>query len=202
MIRPITVRACSASSNTGSSPPQTTGSHSLGGTARASCVASRPALPARASASSWLKRSTVLKKRTRASRSRTQFAPIAIARCVLPEPVPPTMTALRLPARKSPRCRSRTSAAFTGEAAKSNSPSAFHREPRLAHPVGRGPALHVGELRRQEVGHDPLGPVLALGRQRHDLVVGRAHAAQLQLDHQLEDGVALHHPPPVARSPS
>jgi hypothetical protein len=93
--------------------------------ARASCVASRPALPARASASSWLTRSTVSKKRTRASRSRTQFAPIAIARCVLPEPVPPTRTALRLPARKSPRCRSRTSAAFTGEAAKSNSPSAF-----------------------------------------------------------------------------
>src|SRR5687768_13436212 len=32
MIAPITVRACSASSNTGSSPPQTAGSHSLGTT--------------------------------------------------------------------------------------------------------------------------------------------------------------------------
>jgi hypothetical protein len=30
MIVPITVRACPASSNTGSSPPQTAGSHSLG----------------------------------------------------------------------------------------------------------------------------------------------------------------------------
>ena len=38
----------------------------------------------------------MLKKRTRASRSRTQFAPIAMARCVLPEPVPPISTALRL----------------------------------------------------------------------------------------------------------
>jgi hypothetical protein len=72
----------------------------------------------------------------------------------------------------------------------------------LAHPVGRGPALHVGELRRQEFGHDPLGRVLALGRGRHDLVVDRAHAAQLQLGHQLEDGVPLHHAPPVACSPS
>src|SRR3954447_2203217 len=52
-------------------------------------------------------------------------APIAIARCVLPEPVPPISTRLRLSARNAPLCSSRTSVAFTGEAAKSNSPSAF-----------------------------------------------------------------------------
>jgi hypothetical protein len=77
-----------------------------------------------------------------------------------------------------------------------------YRELGLAQAVGRGPALHVGQLRGEQLAHDPLGRVVALGGQRHDLVVGGAHAAQLELDHQLEDGGALHHAPTGARSPS
>jgi hypothetical protein len=78
-----------------------------------------------------------------------------------------------------------------------------HRELGVAHAVGGGPGLHVGELRRQELAHDPFGRVLALGRQRDDLVEGRPHAAQLQPGHQLEDGVPLHHQAPAhGRSPS
>jgi hypothetical protein len=79
-----------------------------------------------------------------------------------------------------------------------------HRELGVAHAVGRGPALHIGELRRQEFAHDPFRRVAAFGRQRHDLVEGRPHAPQPQLGHQVEDGVPFHQAPPaaVARSPS
>jgi hypothetical protein len=46
------------------------------------------------------------------------WAVMAIARCVLPEPLPPTRTRLRWVARKVPSCRLRTSAAFTGDSSK------------------------------------------------------------------------------------
>src|SRR5208337_5159367 len=54
----------------------------------------RPWRPARLSASSWLTRSTVVKKRPR-DPARMQLRATAMARCVLPVPVPPTRTTLR-----------------------------------------------------------------------------------------------------------
>ena len=58
-------------------------------------VIGEPSLAAaRDSASSWLTRSTVVKKRPR-DPARMQFRATAMARCVLPVPVPPTRTTLR-----------------------------------------------------------------------------------------------------------
>src|SRR6187551_150671 len=61
----------------------------------------RPWRPAQPSASRRFTRSTTLKKRPRAP-SRMQALAIAMARWVLPVPVPPTRTTLRSWARNSP----------------------------------------------------------------------------------------------------
>ena len=50
-----------------------------------------------------------------------QARAIAMARWVLPVPVPPTSTALRWWARKAPEARTRTRVSLTGVAAKANS---------------------------------------------------------------------------------
>jgi hypothetical protein len=60
---------------------------------------------------------------------RTQLAPIAMAICDLPVPVPPISTALRWVARKPPQWSSsgssRTKPWLTGDTAKSNSARFF-----------------------------------------------------------------------------
>jgi hypothetical protein len=76
--------------------------------------------PARASASSWLTRSTVVKKRPR-DPARMQFRAMAMARWVLPVPVPPISTALRCWAGKAPEARSRTRASLMGVSLKAKS---------------------------------------------------------------------------------
>ena len=76
--------------------------------------------PARASASSWLTRSTVMKKRPRRP-ARTQLRAMAITACVLPVPVPPMNTALRCWAMKPPPARSRTRASLIGVSLKAKS---------------------------------------------------------------------------------
>ncbi len=68
---------------------------------------------------------------------------IAIARCVLPVPVPPTSTTLRWLARKLPEARSRTRPSLIGVSAKVKSAiSLRQRHPRDRHLVldGTGPA--------------------------------------------------------------
>ena len=50
---------------------------------------------------------------------------MATARWVLPVPVPPTSTRLRLPSRKPPPASSRTRGSLTGEAEKSKSASSL-----------------------------------------------------------------------------
>ena len=77
-----------------------------------------------------------------------------------------------------------------------------HREAGVAHAVGRGPAFHVGQLQGQELAHDLFGRLVPLGRLGDHLVVGGAHAAQFELDYQLEDGGPVHHAGTIVRSPS
>ena len=58
------------------------------------------------------------------------------------------------------------------------------------------------KLRGMRAAYDE---VMTLAAKRHhppERIVGELLAAQLELDHQLEDGGALHHAPTVARKPS
>src|SRR3954447_7347008 len=80
----------------------------------------RPCRPARASLSSRLTRSTTLKKRPRVPPP-MQAPAIAIARRLLPGPLPPLRTALRCSAMNAPEARSRTRVSFTGVSAKAKS---------------------------------------------------------------------------------
>jgi len=65
-----------------------------------------------------------VEKRPRAP-PRMQLRAMAIARCVLPVPVPPTRTALRCWPRKAPVARSRMSASLIGAPTNSNSARSF-----------------------------------------------------------------------------
>ena len=52
----------------------------------------------------------------------------------------------------------------------------------------------------QQIADDARRLVLALDAGRHHLVIGRPHAVELELGHQLEDLGALHQPAPRKRS--
>ena len=51
----------------------------------------------------------------------------------------------------------------------------------------------VGDLRLQQIADDVLNGILALDRVGDHLVIGMAHTGELELAHQLQDLVALHH---------
>ena len=86
----------------------------------------RPWRPARVSASSRLTRSTVVKKRPR-DPDRMQLRAMAMARWVLPVPVPPTRTTLRCWARKPPPARSRTRVSLIGVSLNTKSSASLAR---------------------------------------------------------------------------
>jgi hypothetical protein len=54
--------------------------------------------------------------------------------------------------------------------------------------------LLLGDLGGEQLADDARRGVTALDRGRHHLVVGRPHAEELELCHQLEDGAAVHQP--------
>ena len=160
----------------------------------------RPCRPARPSASSLLTRSTTLKKRPRAP-LRMQARAMAMARWVLPVPVPPTSTTLRWWARKLPPARSCTRASLIGVSV----------EGEVGDVLGQGQLgdgdlvldrarLLLGDLRGEQVADDPLRLVLALHRGGDDLVEGGLHAEELQLAHGGQDLGAFHHTALLRRS--
>jgi len=51
----------------------------------------------------------------------------------------------------------------------------------------------VGDLRLQQLTDDVLNGILALDRISDHLVIGMAHAGKLEVAHQLQDLVTLHH---------
>ena len=153
----------------------------------------RPWRPARPSASSLLTRSTTLKKRPRAP-PRMQARAMAMARWVLPVPVPPTRTTLRCWARKL----------AAGEVAHQGLVDRGAVEGEVVDVLGQRQLgdgdlvldrarLLLGDLGGEQVADDPLRLVLALHRGGDDLVVGGPHAEELQLAHGLQDLGALHH---------
>ena len=143
----------------------------------------RPWRPARASASSLLTRSTTLKKRPRAP-PRMQARAMAMARWVLPVPVPPTSTTLRCWARKPPPARSRTRVSLIGVPSKAKSSMSL-ASGSLAmviwYLIERACFSAISAV--EQVADDPLRLVLALHRGGDDLVVGGPHAEELQLAH-------------------
>ena len=67
-----------------------------------------------------------------------------------------------------------------------------HREARHPHAVGGRAGAMIGELGEQQFAEDALNRVLGAQSCRHHLVVGGAHAGQLQLAHQRDDLMPLH----------
>src|SRR5208282_1254570 len=126
----------------------------------------RPCRPARLSASSWLTRSTVVKKRPR-DPARMQLRATAMARCVLPVPVPPTRTTLRCWAMKPPPARSRTSASLISVFLKAKSST----------------SLASGSLATVSFALDCCG-------QR--LVINVPHPVELEAAHQVEHFGSFH----------
>jgi hypothetical protein len=100
---------------------------------------------------------TTLKKRPR-ELLRMQLRAMAIARCVLPVPVPPTRTTLRCCTMNPPAARSRTSASLMG--VPSNSKSAGHLgAKRVAqHACLRQPGSHLWPGPVPEAAGRSLGP--------------------------------------------
>jgi hypothetical protein len=66
------------------------------------------------------------------------------------------------------------------------------REACFAHAVGRRTGLVVGKLGAQQFADHLLQGMPPLGRLADDLVVGGAHAGQLQRAHRLQDLLAFH----------
>ena len=70
------------------------------------------------------------------------------------------------------------------------------REPGHAHLVGDGAGAHGSNLGEEQFADDARHRVLRAGCRLDDLVVGRAHAGELQRCHQIEDLVAFHQSSP------
>ena len=100
-----------------------------------------------------------------------QARAIAIARCVLPVPVPPTSTTLRWWARNSPPARSRTEALVDRRVGEDEVLEVLGQgQLGNRHLVLDRARLLLGDLGRQQIAHDPLGLVSALDCGRDDLV--------------------------------
>ena len=61
------------------------------------------------------------------------------------------------------------------------------------HLVLDGTGVFLGDLSLQQVANDVLDGVLALEGVGNDLIIGVTHAGELQLGHQVDDLMALHH---------
>ena len=132
---------------------------------------------------------------------------IAIARWVLPVPVPPTSTALRWLTRNAPVASSRTRPSLTGVVAKSK-PAISLANGSLAMvnwylieravrrdddpPDHRLIRLTLVDLGLEQVTDDALRRVLPLHRIGDHLVISMAHAGKLQRPHHIQDLVAFH----------
>ena len=118
---------------------------------------------------------------------------MAMARWVLPVPVPPIRTTLRWSATKLPVARSLTRPSLIGVPVKSNCFDVLgQRQLGDGHLVADGSGLLLGDLGLQQVTHDPGRLMLALDAGGHDLVIGAAHPVELEAAHQVEDLGAFH----------
>ena len=123
-----------------------------------------------------------------------QARAIAMARWVLPVPVPPTSTTLRWWARNSP----------VGEVAHQGLVDRRAREGELVDVLGERQLgdgdlvldrarLLLGDLGLEQIADDRLWLVGALHGRLDDLVEGGLHAVELELAHGGEDLLAFHH---------
>src|SRR5271165_2375126 len=152
----------------------------------------RPWRPARDSASSWLTRSTVVKKRPR-NPARMQLRAMAMARCVLPVPVPPTRTTLRCWAMKPPAARSRTRASLIGVFLKVKSPTSLASGSLATvswYLTERACFSEISAFRRSPTKRCRL--MLALDRCGERFVVGAPHPIELEAAHHIEDFGSSH----------
>src|SRR5690349_2206405 len=115
---------------------------------------------------------------------------MAMARCVLPVPVPPTSTALRCWAMKPPPARSLTSVWLIG--VPSNWKILGERQLGNGELVLDRARLLLVDLGIEQIADDALGLVLAFDGCGHDLVECGLHAVELELAHEVEQLSAFH----------
>jgi IS66 C-terminal element len=84
------------------------------------------------------------------------------------------------------------SAKTLGHSAKARLEVLHHREARHSHAVSSRAGAVIGELGEQQFAEDALKGMLGAHAGRDHLVVGGAHAGQLQLARQLHDLMPLH----------
>src|SRR5262245_48004391 len=122
-----------------------------------------------------------------------QLLAIAMARWVLPVPVPPTSTALRCWVMKSPPARSRTSVSLIGVSSNRKSSRSL-ASGSLAmvswYLIERACFSFTSAVSRSP--DDALGLVLAFDGRGHDLVEGGLHAVELELAHEVEELGSFH----------
>src|ERR1700738_1241164 len=118
-----------------------------------------------------------------------QLLGIAMARCVLPVPVPPTRTALRCWAMKPPPARSLTSVWLMGVPSNWKSSRRQFGDGELV--LDRASLLLV-DLGVEQVSDNALGFVLTLDGDGHDLVEGSLHAVELEFAHEIEQLSTFH----------
>ena len=125
---------------------------------------------------------------------------MATARWVLPVPVPPTSTTLRLASRKPPMARSRIRGSLTGEAAKSNSANSLAAgslADAIWYLMERAVLSAISAFKQR--ADDLLHWMAALEPVGEDVVVGGAHARELQLRHHRHPRPKLRHRLDLAR---
>jgi hypothetical protein len=128
-----------------------------------------------------------VKKRPR-DPARMQLHAIAIARCVLPVPVPPVKTTLCCWAMKNP----------AGEIAHQRLIDRRVLEGEVFDVLGQRPlgdrelVLDRADLVLQEIADETLRFVLALDRRGQRLVVGAPHPLELEAAHYVEDFGSFH----------
>src|SRR2546423_2306267 len=124
-----------------------------------------------------------------------QLLAIAMARWVLPVPVPPTSTTLRCWAMKPPPARSLTSVRLMGVSSnwKSSRSLASGSLAMVSwYLIDRACFLLLVDLGIEQVADNALRFVLALDRSRHDLVEGGLQAVELEFAHEVEDLGSFH----------
>src|SRR5215468_1354738 len=116
-----------------------------------------------------------------------QLRPIAIAKWVLPVPVPPINTALRCSARNPPPARSRTSVSLIGVALELEVVEVLgERQLGDGERVFDRARLLLVDLGGEQVADDALRLMLAFDGRGHDLVEGGLHTVELEFAHNVE----------------
>src|SRR5258707_3329004 len=121
-----------------------------------------------------------------------QFLAMAMARCDLPVPVPPTSTALRCWAMKPLAARSCTSVWLIGVPSNLNSARSLASGSLAMELVLDRSCLLLANLCLEQIADDALGFVLAFDGGGHDLVEGGLHAIELELAHEVEELGSFH----------